>query len=105
MDAEGCIWVAIFGKGEVRRYSPEGELLRTIEVQNAAISSCHTVPFRAFPSLLTQSYYFVPERNQSRSFSQRVPHKLRELDHVRPPENPGEDFHGCGIFDYKTQVT
>ncbi|CAN0346910.1 unnamed protein product, partial [Ectocarpus sp. 13 AM-2016] len=32
VDTEGCVWVAIFSCGEVRRFSPEGELLRTIPV-------------------------------------------------------------------------
>lgn len=32
VDSEGCLWVAVYGSGEVRRYSPDGELLRTIPV-------------------------------------------------------------------------
>jgi len=26
LDAEGCLWLAVFGTGEVRRYTPSGEL-------------------------------------------------------------------------------
>lgn len=32
VDAEGFLWIAIWGGGEVRRYSPDGELDRTIDV-------------------------------------------------------------------------
>jgi sugar lactone lactonase YvrE len=32
VDADGCLWVAIWGAGQVRRYSPDGTLIRTIEV-------------------------------------------------------------------------
>lgn len=30
VDAEGCVWVALYGGWGVRRYSPEGTLLKTI---------------------------------------------------------------------------
>ncbi|MXO67077.1 SMP-30/gluconolactonase/LRE family protein [Altericroceibacterium endophyticum] len=30
VDVEGCIWIALFGGGAVRRYSPKGELLETV---------------------------------------------------------------------------
>lgn len=32
IDAEGGIWVAVMGSGEVRRYSPTGEVLQSVEV-------------------------------------------------------------------------
>ena len=32
VDAEGQLWIAIWGRGEVRRYTPEGELTRTISL-------------------------------------------------------------------------
>jgi sugar lactone lactonase YvrE len=32
VDADGQLWIAIWGRGEVRRYTPDGELTRTIEV-------------------------------------------------------------------------
>lgn len=32
IDAEGCLWVSFWGSGQVRRYSPEGELAEVIEV-------------------------------------------------------------------------
>ncbi|ELP65327.1 SMP-30/Gluconolaconase/LRE-like region [Streptomyces turgidiscabies Car8] len=32
VDEEGCLWVALWGAGTVRRYHPEGHLLRTVAV-------------------------------------------------------------------------
>jgi sugar lactone lactonase YvrE len=39
VDADGQLWVAIWGGGQVRRYSPKGELTRTIHVP-APHTSC-----------------------------------------------------------------
>jgi len=32
VDAEDCVWVAMWGGGEVRRYAPDGELLAVLPV-------------------------------------------------------------------------
>jgi sugar lactone lactonase YvrE len=32
IDSEDHLWVAVFGQGEVRRYAPDGALVRTVEV-------------------------------------------------------------------------
>jgi sugar lactone lactonase YvrE len=40
LDAEGCLWVAIWGGGQVRRYSPDGELIATVAVAATQPSSC-----------------------------------------------------------------
>ncbi|MEV8592983.1 SMP-30/gluconolactonase/LRE family protein [Streptomyces sp. NPDC052012] len=32
VDSEGCIWSAIWGGSQIRRYSPEGRLLQTVDV-------------------------------------------------------------------------
>ncbi|CAN0443224.1 unnamed protein product [Pylaiella littoralis] len=40
VDSEGCVWVAVYSSGEVRRYSPEGKLLRTITVPGAKNTTC-----------------------------------------------------------------
>ncbi|MDX2974056.1 SMP-30/gluconolactonase/LRE family protein, partial [Kribbella solani] len=40
VDAEGCLWVAFFGGGAVRRFSPGGSLLTTIEVPDRYVTSC-----------------------------------------------------------------
>ncbi|MGY1694545.1 SMP-30/gluconolactonase/LRE family protein [Geodermatophilus sp. SYSU D00814] len=40
VDDEGCLWTAMWGGGQVRRWSPEGELLAVVEVGVAHTSSC-----------------------------------------------------------------
>lgn len=40
LDAEGHVWVAVWGGGEVRRYSPEGELETVVEMPVACPSAC-----------------------------------------------------------------
>lgn len=40
VDAEGFVWVAVWGAGEVRRYSPAGELDRVVGVPVANVTSC-----------------------------------------------------------------
>lgn len=32
VDGDGCIWSAIWGGSQIRRYSPEGQLLQTVDV-------------------------------------------------------------------------
>jgi len=38
VDAEGCLWVAIWGAGEVIRYSPIGEVLHKIELEASQVT-------------------------------------------------------------------
>ncbi len=40
VDAEGCLWVALYLGGAVRRYSPTGEWLGTITLPVACATSC-----------------------------------------------------------------
>ena len=41
LDAEGMVWIAIFGGGAVKRYNPEtGEHLATIELPVTCVTSC-----------------------------------------------------------------
>ncbi|CAM9454072.1 unnamed protein product [Discosporangium mesarthrocarpum] len=42
-DADGCLWVAVFGAGEVRRYSSQGRLLKTIPLPLANKATCVTI--------------------------------------------------------------
>lgn len=39
LDAEGCLWVAVWGAGQVRRFSPEGILIGAVEVPAQQVSS------------------------------------------------------------------
>jgi sugar lactone lactonase YvrE len=40
VDDQGCLWTALWGAGQVRRWSPEGELLAVVDVPVAQTSSC-----------------------------------------------------------------
>jgi sugar lactone lactonase YvrE len=43
VDDEGCLWTALWGGGQVRRYSPDGELLAVVEVAAENTTSCALV--------------------------------------------------------------
>jgi xylono-1,5-lactonase len=38
VDSEGCVWIALFGGWSVRRYSPQGELLRNVRLPCANVT-------------------------------------------------------------------
>jgi len=40
VDAEGCLWVAIWGGHQVRRYDPDGRLLAVVNVPARQVSCC-----------------------------------------------------------------
>lgn len=40
IDAEDCLWVAMFSGSAVRRYSPTGELLAVVHVPTGNVTSC-----------------------------------------------------------------
>lgn len=39
LDAEGCLWVAVWGGGEVRRFSPDGRLIGVAEIPARQVTS------------------------------------------------------------------
>ena len=39
IDAEGCLWVAVWGAGQVRRYDPDGRHIATIDIPAPQVSS------------------------------------------------------------------
>jgi sugar lactone lactonase YvrE len=40
VDDDGCIWTALWGGGQVRRWSPEGALLAIVDLPVPQVSSC-----------------------------------------------------------------
>jgi sugar lactone lactonase YvrE len=40
VDTEGCLWVAMVGAGEVRRFAPDGTLLARMAISTPAVTSC-----------------------------------------------------------------
>lgn len=40
VDDDGCLWTALWGGGQVRRWSPDGELLAVVELPVPQVSSC-----------------------------------------------------------------
>ncbi|MFG2733762.1 SMP-30/gluconolactonase/LRE family protein [Streptomyces harbinensis] len=40
VDADGCVWVAFWGGGAVRRYTPAGELDRTVRLRVSQPTAC-----------------------------------------------------------------
>lgn len=39
IDAEGCLWIAFYGESVVRRFSPEGQVMATVKLPAADITS------------------------------------------------------------------
>jgi sugar lactone lactonase YvrE len=40
VDAEGCVWVALFGGSAVHRYTPDGDLLAVVPIPAAQVTAC-----------------------------------------------------------------
>jgi sugar lactone lactonase YvrE len=40
VDAEGCLWVALFRRGKLRRYAPNGKAVMDVDVPVSLVTSC-----------------------------------------------------------------
>jgi sugar lactone lactonase YvrE len=40
VDLDGCVWVAVVHGGEVRRYSPTGDLVARVTLPTSVVTSC-----------------------------------------------------------------
>jgi sugar lactone lactonase YvrE len=40
VDDEGCLWVAVWGGGEIRRYTPNGDLMSTVRMPVSQPTAC-----------------------------------------------------------------
>jgi sugar lactone lactonase YvrE len=61
VDRDGCLWVAIFGSGEVRRYSPDGEILACVKVSAPCVTSCAFGGSDGGDLLITSAAVRLPE--------------------------------------------
>jgi sugar lactone lactonase YvrE len=61
VDREGCLWLAVFGPGEVRRYSPDGNLLVRVEVSAPAVTSCAFGGVDGGDLLITSASLRIPD--------------------------------------------
>jgi sugar lactone lactonase YvrE len=88
VDAEGCLWVAMWGGGEVRRYAPTGQLLASLPVP----VSQPTCPAFGGPGLgdlyLTTAWEGMDSRQ--RAAEPLAGHLLRT--------RPGTDGSPAGVF-------
>jgi sugar lactone lactonase YvrE len=60
VDDEGCLWVAMWGGGEVRRYAPDGGLLRTQPLPVTQPSACCFVGRRRDTLIVTSARFELP---------------------------------------------
>jgi len=66
VDAEGYLWVAFFGEGDVRRISPEGEVIDTITVEARNVTCPEFVGPRLDRLVITTARYRMSEADLSR---------------------------------------
>jgi sugar lactone lactonase YvrE len=67
VDAEGCLWIAVPGEDQIRRYAPTGELLAAVTVPGVTLTSCSFCGPELEQLAITSSSFRLAE--ESRSFS------------------------------------
>ncbi len=93
VDREGCLWVAIVGAGEVRRYAPDGTLLARVAISHPGVTSCAFGGEEGGDLLIT-------------SLGRRMPDVAFELGFTRAMvENPATAAEGGGLFVCRPGVT
>ena len=61
IDSEGCVWVALWGGGAVRRYAPDGQLIEVVEVPVRQVASaCFGGPRLTDLYVTTAAYEMSP---------------------------------------------
>lgn len=80
VDSEGCVWIALYGGGAVRRYAPDGTLLEVVRFPVSAITK---IAFGG-PELKT---VFATTANK----------------HLSPPERAAEPLAG-NLFQFEVSV-
>ena len=82
VDAEGGVWVALYGGGAVRRYGPDGRVDEQIELPTAQVTAC------AFGGEALHELYVTTSRENLDSGQDRVAGSLFRVDvgvRGRPP--------------------
>jgi sugar lactone lactonase YvrE len=62
VDAEGCLWSAVWGAGAVHRYAPSGELLAVVPVPAEQPTSVCLTPWPPYRIVVTTALYGLGER-------------------------------------------
>lgn len=61
VDSEGCVWVALWGGGVVRRYAPDGQLIEVVELPVRQVTSaCFGGPSLSDLFVTTAAYLMTP---------------------------------------------
>lgn len=90
LDAEGCLWVAVWGGGEVRRFAPDGRLIGVAEIPARQVTSA------AFGGEHLDELFITTARiGQSQRELSAQP-RAGDLFWLRPgvPGRPWPRFHG-----------
>lgn len=61
VDAQGCLWLALYLGGEVRRYSPTGALLESVAVAAPQVTSCGFAGRQRDRLVITTACSLVPD--------------------------------------------
>ncbi|WP_199443529.1 SMP-30/gluconolactonase/LRE family protein [Umezawaea beigongshangensis] len=72
-DAEGCLWIALWGGSAVVRFSPRGEVLERVDVPATQVSSCcFGGPDLSVLFVTTSQENFSPERSAAEPHAGKV---------------------------------